>query len=467
MSRERERLRVSPNSREPLTFKGSMNVRESFCTPPTLQLPESPNSRSARVRNDASERLKREKLRLSLGLTPTKGDFASSSAPPSVVEATAPPAPAEPMELSSRASLAAAVVAPEPTEPIEPTEPMEPMELSSRASLALPALGESNGDRGGGAGPASPTGKENVGGDDASFTSRWSSASCASFAHLVRGGSFQRADGSWVEALNNRCWELEEADGDDDLDAEAVARHLVEKLVWVHLGGDGGRAAGKVRCVVGAPGALLLGVELLEAHALAGDGLREDGSGFASAPGRGVFAKPDDIALLTFDDLVALPPPCPPPDRASSVAVVAPPPAAPAGDENGGGPPRTSDASSSSSADAPSPLRSAHPVPDWAAPDQIAEAVSAQESADPPEDLARRASPQKAPSGGATCDLADIFGRTSLAPTGYRETGDWSADSWDLTRPTGAPATSRPSSAHRELSPAQAEVAETARSLLH
>ena len=37
---------------------------------------------------------------------------------------------------------------------------------------------------------------------------------------------------------------------------------------------------------------------------------------------------------------------------------------------------------------------------------------------------------------GTSCDLADVFGRASLAPRGYRETGDWAADSWDLR--TGA-----------------------------
>ena len=217
MSRERQRLRVSPNSKEPLAFRAGP-LRESFCTPPTLQLPESPGSRSARVRNDASERLKREKQRLSLGSTPVK---------------------AEPMELSSRASLAA------------PPAPA-PMELSSRASLA--ARGASENDE-----------KENrssmsecsgLTAPKLSGGSRWSSASRLS--HLLEGGSFARADGSWVAALNNRCWEEEEEE--KPLDAASVAPLLVDKMVWVPVGAA--RAAAKVRCVLEVAGGALLGVEL-------------------------------------------------------------------------------------------------------------------------------------------------------------------------------------------------------------
>ena len=62
-----------------------------------------------------------------------------------------------------------------------------------------------------------------------------------------------------------------------------------------------------------------------------------------------------------------------------------------------------------------------------------------------------------AAAGGTTCDLADIFGRASLLPSGYRETGDWSRDGGaDLNGRKGG-----------DVSPAAAELAEAARALLH
>ena len=53
--------------------------------------------------------------------------------------------------------------------------------------------------------------------------------------------------------------------------------------------------------------------------------------------------------------------------------------------------------------------------------------------------------------------LADIFGRASLLPSGYRETGDWSRDG-------GADLNGRE---RGDVSPAAAELAEAARALLH
>ncbi|KAH8076094.1 ATP binding protein [Aureococcus anophagefferens] len=351
MSRERQRLRVSPNSKEPLAFRAGP-LRESFCTPPTLQLPESPGSRSARVRNDASERLKREKQRLSLGSTPVK---------------------AEPMELTN-------------------DEKENRSSMSECSGLTAPKL---------------------------SGGSRWSSASRLS--HLLEGGSFARADGSWVAALNNRCWEEEEED--KPLDAASVAPLLVDKMVWVPVGAA--RAAAKVRCVLEVAGGALLGVELVTAHELGGDGTRLGKRLFDCAPQRSVFAAPEDVSLLTFEELVALPPPCPPPPRESQSAAGAgvPPPDAAAR------------SSSSGSSEDPSPLLPSKPVPDWARVDDLADAVRLQAAAPPPEDLLKRA----------------------LLPSGYRETGDWSRDGGaDLNGRKGG-----------DVSTAAAELAEAARALLH
>ena len=98
------------------------------------------------------------------------------------------------------------------------------------------------------------------------------------------------------------------------------------------------------------------------------------------------------------------------------------------------------------------------PVPDWARVDDLADAVRLQAAAPPPEDLLKHASPGgAAAAGGTTCDLADIFGRASLLPSGYRETGDWSRDGGaDLNGRKGG-----------DVSPAAAELAEAARALLH
>ena len=106
-----------------------------------------------------------------------------------------------------------------------------------------------------------------------------------------------------------------------------------------------------------------------------------------------------------------------PEDRRSAPA---PPPPA--------GPPQSS--SEGTTECDPSPLLEGRTPPPWAERDQLNASLRRQDFANPPRELG----PEGAM--GTSCDLADVFGRASLAPRGYRETGDWAADSWDLR--TGA-----------------------------
>ena len=402
MSRERQR-RATPSSKDGLNFRTGERL-ESFCTPPTLQLPEPAESRSARVRTDASERYEREKRRLSLGSnagTPLKSPLSAAGTMP----AQASPAPAPPLlpESAPRAPAPLLPVAPLPEEAAAPPPPPAAARALSPRGNALPPPPPEPSTEKAAPAPSAPD-KENdapapeegaPASDDDRRGSRWSAGSCAAYAHLAGGGSLCRDDGSWCAALDARDWEAAE---DEEIDPLVeVAAALVDKVVWVPAAGE--RRAAKVRCVFQDGPLFLLGAELLADAPGGGDGSYGGVSRFECRAGRAAFAAADAVTLLTWDDLASLPPPSPPRESLDA--------------ENAAPAPESAD---------PSPLWDGRPVPDWAADDgALAAAVRDQAGAAP------------AAGAGDTCDLADVFGRASLKCTGYRETGDWTADSWDLT----------------------------------
>jgi hypothetical protein len=65
-----ERIRSASATKPALAMR--TNDRVSFCTPPTLQVPETPQDRSAKIRADASARFEREKRRRASSISATK-----------------------------------------------------------------------------------------------------------------------------------------------------------------------------------------------------------------------------------------------------------------------------------------------------------------------------------------------------------------------------------------------------------
>lgn len=221
--------------------------------------------------------------------------------------------------------------------------------------------------------------------------SRWSSTSLA--------GASQTRDDFWSAALDAKAWEEPAPPAVAALEAD-----LVDKMVWAPVGA--GELPGRVRKVwLDEAGSYRVGVELLQDHAEA------TSTQFPCLSGRGVAMAPAQIRLLSWQDLCALPPPAPPPPACLQQA------------------PQTSSEGTEGDCD-PSPLLEGRTPPAWAERDALNASLRRQDFGAPPTELGA------GDEMGTSCDLADVFGRASLAPRGYRETGDWTADSWDLK--TGA-----------------------------
>ena len=327
-----DRIRSASATKPALAMR--TNDRVSFCTPPTLQVPETPQDRSAKIRADASARFEREKRRRASSISATK----IPEGGPLPRSTLGGPSAKKLCEDDKENSAIAA---------IEETSTNEPRFTEA---------------------------------------SRWSSTS-------LKGVSATRDD-SWSAALDARAWE------EPVPQVAALEADLVDKMVWAPVGDD--EKPGRVRKVwLDDSGAYFVGVELLQDHESA------NSTAFPCLPMRGVAVSPSSIRLLSWQDLCALPPPAPPPPA---------------------GPPQSS--SEGTTECDPSPLLEGRTPPPWAERDQLNASLRRQDFANPPRELG----PEGAM--GTSCDLADVFGRASLAPRGYRETGDWAADSWDLR--TGA-----------------------------
>jgi len=384
--REMERRQKSSTSREPLRLSGRKS--SLFCTPPSLlsNEPETAEKRSERVRREASERMKREKLRLSNAMTQNeitnssdrvvidenkqKSSGTLNNKPPSAVRAARPPACGKDRK-SSVASTRSEISLASNFEAvcfITENEHEDEQETSDRAG---------------------------------SIGAAWPPPVATSISPQI-----PPFPGAWGRALVDlECSPTE-------TEANSARDSLLEKIVWVSLGSEemistnnSNNVAARVKAVVKQnDGTWQLGLELM------------------CQAGRTIFVSPDAVTLLSMRELMELPPPPPP-----QLDQVYHPPVA-TNDENA--PPQnvtTNTSQSNNDDETPPALRPSNRIPEWANThsDLFSEALERQRDLIPPTDFICRCN-------GATrtCDLAKVFKRPSLARHGYRETGDWSKDDW-------------------------------------
>mmetsp|Transcript_4917 Transcript_4917/g.17551 ORF Transcript_4917/g.17551 Transcript_4917/m.17551 type:complete len:505 (+) Transcript_4917:40-1554(+) len=468
--RERERRRQSPSSREPLDLINRKSTL--FSTPEPLAPPASPEARSSWIRREASERQRREKRRLAaatgrlLSFDDAARPTARGAESAEALEAGAPCLEAAALSLEEvpaleAEALEAAALCAGQGEALCDGPPCGDVPPCARASSVVEMLW-------GGAPLCEATPADDADAarhdDDASVESggvhkgnRRASVILVDLPVACSPGE-RRSGASWASALAGETLPPT-AYCDIKHLIESTAAQLIDKLVWISAPGDVAFAESprlvpaRVRCIVAeddvsnAAPCWRLGVELLEPC----DDL-ECGNGdlcgtrhFECPEGRALFVEPDEVTLLSWDDLHALPPPPPPPRRDSSFGTnVLESRQFGSVDfgscdfdkfrESACSEYALTDASSNSS----SPLLPFMPqwkaAPSWALQENVDQVVAAQDFRAPPEELGCVR---------ATCDLEMIFGRRSLRAASSRETGDWSSDVWDFEQHKGPKPTLR------------------------